>query len=64
MTPRFGTEFNLHGALKAQTWETAKGLLRALVLIEGQKWENPNFRMLDNLVEGFITKIEDEGLHE
>lgn len=55
-------------AIKAQTWEDAKGKLRAMAAIQGSypakagnddKWEQ-----FDQKVEAFITDIEDWGLQE
>ncbi len=52
--------------MRAQAWERAKGELAAMLVTfwgsDGAK-EGP-FDSLQSEVQSFITKVEDEGLHE
>jgi hypothetical protein len=61
----------IFSAMKAQTWEEAKGKLRALVGIQGSIPSRPvgdeskaRWEELSDRVEEFIRGVEDDGLHE
>lgn len=69
------TEDHLPGILKAQTWETAKGHLRALVRMQGNyfagdrdhpaaKARRERWKELGEKVESFIKDVEGSGLEE
>ncbi len=67
MSERFDMEY----ALKAMTWERAKGELRALVALRGasssvERDEDGRypFERTSMAVEAFINEIEGAGLHE
>lgn len=57
----------IYSAMKAAAWERAKGELRALVAMQGSvpstdtasRWDEAGAR-----IEKFITRFEDDGLHE
>lgn len=60
-------------AMKAATWERAKGELRALVAIKGSQASyrgSPSedkpfpYQALEAEVDAFIARVEDEGLQE
>lgn len=62
----------IYHAMKAATWERAKGELRALVGIKGAVRTEPTplpgerfpHQDLQDAVEAFIANVEDNGLHE
>lgn len=75
MTKSTAQNFDLASAMKAQQWERCKGELRGLVSMQGsyhsaglpsepESYEMKRFRLLKEEVDGFIEKVEYEGLCE
>lgn len=60
------SDIYMKNMLSVAQWEKAKGELRALVQMHGSMpaHSNPHFKKIKQEVEGFISAIEEDGIHQ
>lgn len=62
------TDIDPIGLHKAILWEEAKGKLRAMATVGGQigssDTRSPDWKEVEDAIEGFIVNFENNGMHE